>query len=300
MRRTSRSLFQEIEYRVPDVMNVIVKCVISYSAVTYGSTKRWLRPPESKKKDQEKMSSPGLRMFYAASLGPGRTNRLAHQQRRVGALPRDELLRTAAPHLCRVEVPVLVHAELVRSPQSARLGGHRAPRIQQLPIQVEFVELEIPVTVRRPEVLVRGHEDVIRRGGAVAEVPLSEELAVLIEDLNAPVASVVDVEPALVVDRDAVHGIEVVWPHLLAAGLAPLAPRHQELAVLVKFHDARFLVPIGDEEGAVRQPRDVGLTAEGLAGRTGLLDVRRARGIAGHSCVPFGRRVLRADGLEQF
>src|ERR1700680_2703769 len=281
MRRTSRSLFQEIEYRVPDVMNVIVKCVISYSAVTYGSTKRWLRPPESKKKDQEKMSSPGLRMFYAASLGPGRTNRLAHQQRRVGALPRDELLRTAAPHLCRVQVPVLVHAELGRSPPSARLGGHRAPRIQQLPIQVEFAELEVPVTVRRPEVLVRGHEDMIRRGGSVAEVPLSEELAVLVEDLNAPVASVVDVQPALVVDGDAVHGIEVVWSHLLAI-FAPLAPRHQEFAGLIKFHDARFLVAVGDEEGAVRQPRNVGLTAEGLACRTGLPDHRRAPGIASH------------------
>src|SRR6202790_998586 len=116
-------------------------------------------------------SRTGLRMFYAASLGPGRTNRLADQQRRVGALPRDELLRTAAPHLCGVEVTVLVHAKLVRSPEPARLRGHRAPRIQQLPVQVEFVELEVSVTVRRPEVLVRGHVNVIRRGGSVAEVP---------------------------------------------------------------------------------------------------------------------------------
>src|SRR5216683_3572726 len=52
----------------------------------------------------------------AASLSPGRTNRLADQQRRVGAFPRDELLRTAAPHLCRVEIGVLVHAELMCSP----------------------------------------------------------------------------------------------------------------------------------------------------------------------------------------
>src|ERR1019366_298088 len=145
------------------------------------ATKPTLRPPASKKKGREKMSSPGLRVFHAALLGPGRTNRLADQQRRVGALPRDELLRTAPPHLCGVEVAVLVHAELVSSPQSACRGGHRAPCIQQLPIQVEFVELEVPVTIRRPEVLVRSHVDVIRRGGSIAEVPLSEELAVLIE-----------------------------------------------------------------------------------------------------------------------
>src|SRR5712692_7100969 len=168
------------------------------------------------------------RAFYAALPGPGRANRLAHQIRRVGALPRDELLRTAGPHLRRVEVAVLVHAELVRSPESARRGGLGAPRIEQPPLQVKLVELEVPVTVRRPEVLVRSHVDVIRRGGSVAEVPLVEELAVLIEDLDAAVASIVDVDPALVVDGHAVNGIEVAWPHLLAV-LAPLAPGHQEL-----------------------------------------------------------------------
>src|SRR5882762_5200118 len=236
----------------------------------------------------------------AASLGPSRTNRLANQQCRVGVLPGDELLRTAAPHFCRVEVAVLVHTELVRSPQPACRGGHRAPRIQQLPVQVEFVELEVAVTIRRPEVLVRGHVDVIRRGGPVAEIPLIEELAILIEDLNAPVTSVVDIKSALVVNGDAVHGIEVVWPLLIAAGLAPLAPGHQEFSGLIKFHDARFLVAIGDEEGAVRQPRNVSLTAEGLACRTGLLDERRSPGIAGHFRISLGCRVQRADRLEQF
>jgi len=56
-----------------------------------------------------------------------------------------------------------------------------------------------------------------------------------------------------------VHGVEVVGPHLVAARRGALTPGHQELAVLVEFHHARFFVPIGDEEGAVRPKGDVGL-----------------------------------------
>ena len=101
----------------------------------------------------------------------------------------ERTLRTAGPHLCCVEVAVLVHAELVRSPQPAGFGHHRAPGIEQLPVQVVLVELEIPVAVRCPQVLVRGYVDVIGGGGSVSEVPLAEELAVLIENLDAPVAA---------------------------------------------------------------------------------------------------------------
>src|SRR5579862_8545957 len=41
-----------------------------------------------------------------ASLGPGGTNGLTNEQRRVGALPRNELLRASAPHLCCVQIAV--------------------------------------------------------------------------------------------------------------------------------------------------------------------------------------------------
>jgi len=51
--------------------------------------------------------------------------------------------------------------------------------------------------------LVGGHVDVIRRSGSVAEVPPIEEFSVFIEDLNAPVAAVVDVQPALIINGDA-------------------------------------------------------------------------------------------------
>src|SRR5580658_4667007 len=145
--------------------------------------------------------------------------------------------------------------------------------------------------------LIRGHEDVIRRGGSVAEIPLIEEFSVLVENLNAAVAAIVDIETALVIDRDAVHGIEIARPPLFAVNFSALTPGHQELSVLVKFHDARFLVAVGDKEGAVRKPGDVGLAAESFTRRTGLLNVGRAAGIASHLRVPLGGRVERADGL---
>ncbi len=63
---------------------------------------------------------------------------LADQERRIGVLARHELLRKAAPHLCRVEIAILVDAELMGAPQSSRLWSHGAPRGQQLPGQIEF------------------------------------------------------------------------------------------------------------------------------------------------------------------
>ena len=65
--------------------------------------------------------------FQTASVTPRRAHRLAYQYRRIGALTRHELLRPAAPHVGDIEAAVLIHAELVRAPQAARLGHHRAP-----------------------------------------------------------------------------------------------------------------------------------------------------------------------------
>src|SRR5271165_240838 len=165
-----------------------------------------------KKESREKKPSPGPQPFNAVLLGPGHANRLADQQGWIRSLSWHEFLWASAPHFRRVQVALLIHAELVRSPQSAGLGRHGAPGIEQLPVQVVLVKFEVAVSVRHPQVLVGGHEDMIRRGGSVAQVPLVEEFSILIEDLNAPVAAVVDVQPALVVNGDAVHGIEIIWP----------------------------------------------------------------------------------------
>ena len=48
--------------------------------------------------------------------------------------------------------------------------------------------------------------------------------------------------------------IHVVGPRIGSGGSALHAPVHQELSVLVEFRDARAVVTVRDEQGAVRQP----------------------------------------------
>src|ERR1700691_3468762 len=91
-----------------------------------------------------------------------------------------------------------------------------------------------------------------------------------------------------------------MWAPPRAPRLAALPPSHQKFFILVEFHDARFLVPVRDEKGAIRQPGDVRLAAKRLVGWTGFLNVRGPRGIAGHLGVSLGRGVQRADGLQKF
>jgi len=109
-----------------------------------------------------------------ASLGPS-ARTVGHQQCRVGIL-RGMNFCGRRPTLlpCRGCRPG--PHQLVRS-HSPPPRGHRAPRIQSFR-QIEFVELEVAVTIRRPEVLVRGHVDVIRRVGRRRDT-LIEELAIL-------------------------------------------------------------------------------------------------------------------------
>ena len=77
------------------------------------------------------------------------------------------------------------------------------------------------------------------------------------------------------------------------------APGHDELAVLVELHHARFLVSVGYEECAIGQPADVRLASEGLAVRTNLLGERWLQRVAGLGRISRGGSVHRADGLQQ-
>ncbi len=88
-----------------------------------------------------------------------------------------------------------------------------------------------------------------------------EELAILIEDLDAVVRAIADVQTILLVDHDRVHRVHVVRPRLVGR-IAAHAPRCEVLAVPVEFDDARIDVAVADEEGPIRQPNDVGRTGE--------------------------------------
>src|SRR6185503_20089843 len=90
--------------------------------------------------------------------------------------------------------------------------------------------------------------------GRRAERPLAEELAVLVEHLRAPVATIVHEDlPRLRIDGDAVDVVEVPRTRLLAR-LASLAPRRQILPVLVELDHTRAVVAVGHDEAAIGEP----------------------------------------------
>src|SRR5262245_26152927 len=92
-------------------------------------------------------------------------------------------------------------------------------------------------------------------------LPLRDEIAILVEDLNAIVAAVADEDPSLRIDGDGVRRVELAGP------LAFPAPRLDEFPVLGKLHDARIGVSamtIGDENVAVRRGHYVARTIEGV------------------------------------
>ncbi len=74
-----------------------------------------------------------------------------------------------------------------------------------------------------------------------------DEIAVLVEDLDAVVVAVADVEPALGVEGERVRLVE------FAGTGAELAPRLDQFAVLGEFEDAvvACAVALGDEDVAV-------------------------------------------------
>ena len=84
--------------------------------------------------------------------------------------------------------------------------------------------------------------------------PLGDELAVLVEDLNAVVLAIADEQPAARIERQRVRDVEFAGAHPF------LAPRLDELAGLVELHDSGVAdrraaagVSVGDEDVAVRR-----------------------------------------------
>ena len=172
-----------------------------------------------------------------------------------------ELLRAADVHIGRVEVALAVDVELMHAPEPARKRTERAPRGRgdEPAVEIELEEF-LRDAVSDPQVLVLRHHRVVR---ALDVRPDVEELPVLIEDLDARVGAVGDVEPPRRVDRNRVHRIHVARARLVRRR-ALLPPGHQILPVLVELHDAGVGVTVGHEERPVGQPRDVGRPREML------------------------------------
>src|SRR5688500_19560870 len=77
-------------------------------------------------------------------------------------------------------------------------------------------------------------------------------------------------QPAILADLDAVDGVELVRSRL-ARIFRRAAPVLDELAVLVELGHARAAVAVADEEGAIRQPIDIGWAVEQPPGITSAL-----------------------------
>ena len=163
-----------------------------------------------------------------------------------------ELLRPAARGLGRVEDASRVHAEPMDVLERARRRSRRAPRLEQLPVQV-VLQHHVGGAGRDPQMLVCGHHDEVRPPDVR---PLIQEPAGLVEHLDAAVVRVGHVDAPIPIDVDAVGQVELAWP------AAFHAPRRHVLAVPVEFDDARVHVAVGHEEAAVGQPRQIGRAAE--------------------------------------
>src|SRR5262249_42501417 len=113
--------------------------------------------------------------------------------------------------------------------------------------------------VGRPDYLL---EALSRRGGAI-DGPRSGigryidrehafEIAIGVEDLDAPIRPVTNIDVVREIDRDRVRDYE------LACTLPLRSPRLHPVAVLIDFGDPRVDVPVSNVSVALRVPGDIG------------------------------------------
>ena len=95
-------------------------------------------------------------------------------------------------------------------------------------------------------------------------LPLVEKLAVRVEDLDAIVLAIPDVDPSLCVDRNSVRQVE------LARAVAFLAPCGEEGTVFRELRDSGIAVTVGNVEVAVGREGDIGGTVERVVAFTAL------------------------------
>src|SRR4029077_12384857 len=130
-------------------------------------------------------------------------------------------------------------------------------------IQFDLVDFAGLVDVAR-RIGIGDVEHRIGTGGQADRLRVSEiadlrlEGAVIVEDLDAVVVAVGDVNIALCIHGDTADIVE------LALARALLAPALDELAVLVEFGDARIALAIGNENVALGIPGDIGRTVEDI------------------------------------
>src|SRR6202049_3476808 len=108
------------------------------------------------------------------------------------------------------------------------------------------------------------------RPGRSRHLPDSFQFALRVENLDAAVAAVGDIDDVVIVDHNTVRGIEE------ARLVATPTPVLNEVATLIELGNARIAVSVGDEHAAILAPGDVRLLIEGgLVGRGALNHMRQ-------------------------
>src|SRR5437899_12795120 len=104
-----------------------------------------------------------------------------------------------------------------------------SPGIEQFSIQIVFEEF-VDRSRKGPQIIVGAHADCI---GLMNVRPDVEELAVLVEDLNAVVGAIGDVDAPVAIGSDGVGSVELSWS---GSGRAPC---HQVLSLFVELYNER-------------------------------------------------------------
>src|SRR3989441_505291 len=95
------------------------------------------------------------------------------------------------------------------------------------------------------------------RPGRGRQVPNRFPIALSIEDLDAAIATVGDIDDVVIVDHNTVRGVEG------ARLVATPTPVLDEVAILIELRHARIAVSVGDKHAAILAPGDVRLLIEG-------------------------------------
>src|SRR5260370_38977176 len=166
-----------------------------------------------------------------------------------------KLLDTPVLDLDDVNSSAAVDSNAVRKIELARELSVMAEHAQYLPVQVQL-ENAIVLSIAHVDGVFAGY--VIQAPGRSDIRPLSEKLAVLIEDLHAFVGTVGYVDAAGFVEHDIVNQVE------LSIARAFRAPMHQVLAIRGELDQAGIDIAVGDKEFAVLSECDIGRLVESV------------------------------------
>src|SRR5579872_143403 len=143
-----------------------------------------------------------------ALIFPGGVDGLGYYKRRIRSCLRSEFLYAPVIHLGQVEVSVLVNAQAMNAPESARKIAHRSPRVEQVSLQVPLDHL-VGGAVKGPDGIARSDVQEMQTRWIGVDFPFAEVFAVLVEDLDTVIVAVVHENLAgLLIDGDPVDVAE--------------------------------------------------------------------------------------------